>query len=164
MNQFDRLEELAQRLVEGTFNRIFQSGTPSSAPAEMSQQVETKEVLSIATHNQNAQRWSLRLKERRIQLGEPVLTIGRALNNDIILSDPTVSRYHAQLRWRNERYYLYPPQSQNGPFSEKSPRTKKLNAWPHTRVNRQSVPGHLRPLAAGDAIEFGKTHLTIEVV
>ncbi len=38
--------------------------------------------------------------ERHINLHQPIVSIGRALDNDIILEDPRVSRHHAQLRRR----------------------------------------------------------------
>jgi hypothetical protein len=52
--------------------------------------------------------------ERHVALGEPVITIGRALDNDIILEDPRVSRHHAQLRRRYGRYVLYDIGSSGG--------------------------------------------------
>lgn len=52
--------------------------------------------------------------ERHVALDEPVITIGRALDNDIILEDPRVSRHHAQLRRRYGRYVLYDVGSSGG--------------------------------------------------
>jgi hypothetical protein len=52
--------------------------------------------------------------ERHVALGGPVITIGRALDNDIILEDPRVSRHHAQLRRRYGRYVLYDIGSSGG--------------------------------------------------
>ena len=42
-----------------------------------------------------------------MSLIQPVVSIGRALDNDIIIEDPRVSRHHAQLRRRYGRYVLY---------------------------------------------------------
>jgi hypothetical protein len=44
--------------------------------------------------------------ERTFDLTEPAITIGRALDNDIILEDRHISRYHAQLRRRYGKYIL----------------------------------------------------------
>ncbi|MGD1994829.1 MAG: DUF3662 and FHA domain-containing protein [Anaerolineae bacterium] len=52
--------------------------------------------------------------ERHVALGGPVITIGRALDNDIILEDPRTSRHHAQLRRRYGRYVLYDIGSSGG--------------------------------------------------
>ena len=38
------------------------------------------------------------------QVAGPVVTLGRALENDIVLPDPRVSRYHAQIRNREGRH------------------------------------------------------------
>ncbi len=44
--------------------------------------------------------------ERTFDLNSEIVHIGRALDNDIILEDRQVSRYHAQLRRRYGRYIL----------------------------------------------------------
>lgn len=44
----------------------------------------------------------------------PTVRIGRALDNDLILEDPRVSRYHAQLRCRYRRYILQDMGSRGG--------------------------------------------------
>jgi len=52
--------------------------------------------------------------ERHVELTESVVGIGRALDNDIIIEDPRVSRHHAQLRRRYGRYILYDLGSSGG--------------------------------------------------
>ncbi len=47
-------------------------------------------------------------------LTQPTVRIGRALDNDLILEDPRVSRYHAQLRCRYRRYILQDMGSRGG--------------------------------------------------
>jgi len=47
-------------------------------------------------------------------LTQPAVRIGRALDNDLILEDPRVSRYHAQLRCRYRRYILQDMGSRGG--------------------------------------------------
>lgn len=44
--------------------------------------------------------------QRVFDLGMPTVRIGRAFDNDLILEDRRVSRYHAQLRLRYGRYML----------------------------------------------------------
>jgi len=44
---------------------------------------------------------------RHVNLLLPTISIGRAVDNDIIIEDPRVSRHHAQLRRRYGRYVLY---------------------------------------------------------
>jgi hypothetical protein len=52
--------------------------------------------------------------QRHVELTAPVINIGRALDNDIILEDSRVSRHHAQLRRRFGRYILYDIGSSGG--------------------------------------------------
>ncbi|HEY68247.1 MAG TPA: DUF3662 domain-containing protein [Thermoflexia bacterium] len=51
---------------------------------------------------------------RHVNLLQPVVSIGRALDNDVIIEDPRVSRHHAQLRRRYGRYVLYDLGSSGG--------------------------------------------------
>jgi pSer/pThr/pTyr-binding forkhead associated (FHA) protein len=44
---------------------------------------------------------------RHVDLFKATVSIGRALDNDVIIEDPRISRHHAQLRRRYGRYVLY---------------------------------------------------------
>jgi pSer/pThr/pTyr-binding forkhead associated (FHA) protein len=44
---------------------------------------------------------------RHVALTRPFLTIGRRTDNDLVLDAPTISRRHAQIRWRYGRFVLY---------------------------------------------------------
>jgi hypothetical protein len=158
MNQLDRLEALAQRLIEGTFSRFFQTKLPDK---EIERKIETREALTLGvTHL--ASQWLLQWDDQQMRLGEPVLTLGRALDNDIILNDPTVSRYHAQLRWREGCYHLYPPAvaSLAEVKSSASGWTKQTRlSTPRTTVNRRPVSQC--PLQSGDILTLGQTTITL---
>ncbi|MCS7177794.1 MAG: FHA domain-containing protein [Anaerolineae bacterium] len=52
--------------------------------------------------------------QRHISLTAPTVNIGRALDNDIIIEHPRVSRHHAQLRRRYGRYVIYDLGSSGG--------------------------------------------------
>lgn len=54
-----------------------------------------------------------------IPLQKPVLSIGRALNNDIVIPDTRVSRQHAQLRFRFGRWIIYDFDSTGGTWVNK---------------------------------------------
>ncbi|MGD2179111.1 MAG: DUF3662 domain-containing protein [Anaerolineae bacterium] len=45
--------------------------------------------------------------DRHINLTDSVVSIGRALDNDVIIEDPRISRHHAQIRQRYGHYVLY---------------------------------------------------------
>jgi hypothetical protein len=51
---------------------------------------------------------------RNVSLDKPVMTVGRSLNNDVIVNDTRVSRHHAQLRRRAGRYVIYDLGSSGG--------------------------------------------------
>jgi pSer/pThr/pTyr-binding forkhead associated (FHA) protein len=51
---------------------------------------------------------------RHVNLLRSVISVGRALDNDVILEDPRVSRHHAQFRRRYGRYVLYDLGSSGG--------------------------------------------------
>lgn len=44
---------------------------------------------------------------RHVPLNRPLITMGRRPSNDIVLDLPSVSRQHAQIRWRFGRFVLY---------------------------------------------------------
>jgi hypothetical protein len=83
---------------DGGHTQIFQ---PAPAPASQSR---TRLLLatSSGTHV--------------IPLESTQLTIGRGLNNDVILEDTRVSRHHAQLRYRARRFWLSDLGSTNGTY------------------------------------------------
>jgi hypothetical protein len=45
--------------------------------------------------------------QRHVPLTKPVTSLGRNIDNDVVLDAPTVSRQHAQIRWRYGRFILY---------------------------------------------------------
>lgn len=44
---------------------------------------------------------------RHLPLHQPVVSLGRRTDNDVVLDSPAVSRQHAQLRWRYGRFILH---------------------------------------------------------
>lgn len=44
---------------------------------------------------------------RHVALDRPLISLGRRMDNDVVLDAPTVSRRHAQIRWRYGRFVLY---------------------------------------------------------
>lgn len=56
-----------------------------------------------------------------IPLESTLLTVGRGLNNDIILEDTRVSRHHAQLRYRSRRFWITDLSSTNGTYVNGEP-------------------------------------------
>ena len=77
---------------------------------------------------------------RHIKLRQPIITIGRHLENDIVLDDSSISRQHVQLRWQYDRFILLDLGSKAG-----------------TLVNNRLVNQHL--LKNGDVIRLGHSAL-----
>ena len=71
-----------------------------------------------------------------VDLAVPLLRIGRASDNDLVLDHESVSRYHAQIRREDDAFLLADLGSTNG-----------------TRVNGQPVGE--RRLSPGDRIHVG---------
>jgi len=108
---------------------------------------DTQEVKVTVHPASEAGRWSLHLAGHVFPLGEPVVRLGRALSNDIILDDRRVSRRHAQLRWRAETYHLSDLGSRGGT----------------THNGRPLRPGEEVPLAPGDVIGLAGLTLTVHL-
>jgi hypothetical protein len=87
----------------------------------------------------------LLLDGRRLVVGPGGATLGRSRQCDIVLSDPNVSRQHAEIRPRGGSWVLSDLGSTNG-----------------SRINGRQVEGPevVRP---GDEIELGSTALTFEL-
>jgi hypothetical protein len=71
--------------------------------------------------------------KRHVALDKPLITIGRRPDNDIVLDSKSVSRQHAQIRWRFDRFILYDVSSRQ-----------------RTKVNGELVSQHV--LQQGDVI------------
>jgi pSer/pThr/pTyr-binding forkhead associated (FHA) protein len=84
-----------------------------SDPGEVKDQDATQEMVlparrSTREHQVPPSRPFLILEGRRhIPLLEATVSLGRSLDNDIIVDDARVSRHHAQLRQRYDRYVVY---------------------------------------------------------
>lgn len=76
-----------------------------------------------------------------IPLESTQITIGRGLNNDVILEDTRVSRHHAQLRYRAKRFWVTDLGSTNG-----------------TYINGQQIEE--QALRDGDVLSLGGLELT----
>jgi hypothetical protein len=91
------------------------------------------------------QRALLVLDGRRLVVGSEGVTVGRSRNCDIVLSDPNVSRRHAEIRPRGGSWVLVDLGSTNG-----------------SRINGRSLEGS-EVIKPGDQIELGSTQLTFEL-
>lgn len=79
-------------------------------------------------------------KGEQCELSPPGISIGRELDNDVILEQEGASRYHAKLEWKNSEWYLKDLGSTNG-----------------TKLNGKKVtPNESVKLKEGDNLKVGK--------
>jgi hypothetical protein len=78
--------------------------------------------------------------QRHLPLSKPLMSLGRSINNDVVLDAPTVSRQHAQIRWRYGRFVIY-----------------DLSSRGRTQVNNQPVSE--MALQSGDVISLSGVKL-----
>jgi hypothetical protein len=89
--------------------------TPPPATETQDLDVERITFTSLQQQEEEEARAYLIIQGKRtFDLTEPVITIGRALDNDIILEERHISRYHAQLRRRYGKYILQNLSSSSG--------------------------------------------------
>ena len=80
----------------------------------------------------------------QFDLGGPLIGIGRASDNDVIVDDPMVSRHHCQLKLQHGAYGFTDLGSRNGSL---------VNGQPVTEI----------ALGPGDIIRIGDTEVEFQV-
>jgi len=98
--------------------------------------------------------------ERTISLREPVLNMGRRLDNQIIVDDPRVSRNHAQLRLRFGHYVVYDLGSTGGTFVN-GKRIEECVLRPGDVISLGGVPVIYGEDGDRPAVEAGAAHSTM---
>jgi hypothetical protein len=126
----DRIPRRGMRITAAMIED--QSGHQPISPGD---ELEVGYVLSLSAG---------RLRSRRIHLREGYTIIGRAPTSDLVLDDPSVSRFHARLEVRGRRIDVRDLDSTNG-----------------TRLN--GYPVKYAPVEAGDTITFGGIEAAVEL-
>lgn len=116
---------------------------PHRSPANAANLPHQTKPITTPPHSK-AQQWQLIMEDRTIQLGMPVVRLGRAADNDVVLPDQSIAKYQAQLRWRHQQYHL-----------QNLSRTHPI--W----LNNQPVKAP-SPLHQGDQLKLG--NFTVDVV
>ncbi len=120
------------------------AAAPLPSPAEQDE-IQKTEVYQVIRNATGVPPHVLRLlngpgKDRTFTVRAPVTTIGRGLDNDLVLESTDVSRHHARLEYSDGAFHLLDLGSTNG-----------------TRVSGRPVQHAV--LRDGDQIEFGSLHL-----
>lgn len=117
-----------------------------SQPAQHTQKLDPREVARTARERGPRGTFvvlSGAMAGARISLDKSTLTVGRALDNDIVVEDPRVSRYHAELKLKAGHFCIRDLRSSNG-----------------TIVNGQYVEESV--LHDGDSLTLGDTTLVFQ--
>lgn len=109
------------------------------------EQIQKTEVYRVIRENSGVPPRVLRImngpgKDRTFTIRAVTTTIGRGLDNDLVLESTDVSRHHARIDYQEGIYYLTDLGSTNG-----------------SRINGQQAQRAM--LRDGDQIEFGSLHL-----
>ena len=75
-----------------------------------------------------------------------VVRIGRAVDNDVSITNQRVSRYHAQLRWTHGRWLVYDLDSTNGTYID----------------GERVLPAQPRPVGPGSTLRLGDHDLNVQ--
>lgn len=124
-------DEIPRGRVSATAQYVPQKTTPIGATEE----IAAEELQRAPFNPDRIQSFLILDGKRHIPLLRSVITIGRALDNDLVIDDMRVSRRHAQLRLRGGHYVLYDTGSSGG-----------------TSVNGERITE--RQLQAGDVISL----------
>ncbi|MCK5554072.1 MAG: FHA domain-containing protein [Deltaproteobacteria bacterium] len=84
------------------------------------------------------------MPEKKYEINGIAISIGRSDDNDVVLSDSTVSLRHAKIRFEGEKYFIYDLASTNG-----------------TRVNGRKIIK--KSFKEGDIIEMGHTRMAFKM-
>ena len=78
---------------------------PTDAPTQVHQQRKVVDEVLLEITKMDA--FLIVEGQRHVLLQRPITTLGRRTDNDVVLDSASVSRYHAQIGWRNGRFVVY---------------------------------------------------------
>lgn len=122
-------------IPRGRVSATAQYFSQETAPIGPTQEIPQEEIRQAIAPPEPINAFLILDGQRHVPLTQPVITIGRALGNDLVINDTRVSRYHAQMRMRNGSFTLYDTGSSGG-----------------TTVNGNPIDEH--ELHAGDVISL----------
>lgn len=123
---------------------------------DSSTQVQPRPSLSQLTEIeaiQNLDAYLIVAGERHVPLEKPLITLGRQLDNDIVLDSTSISRKHAQIRWKYGRFVLHNLSKRGKTIVNGSPISEyALNPGDVITLSRTMLiygEGHTRPGSVG---------------
>ncbi len=112
-------ERIPRKRISVAAQYVAQATAPIGQTAEIA--IDQLHAIRQALDASSVQSFLILEGRRHISISKPVVTIGRALDNDVVIDDPRVSRHHAQLRLRQGRYVLYDTGSSGGTLVNNQP-------------------------------------------
>lgn len=112
-------ERIPRKQVSVAAQYVAQTTAPIGQTAEIA--IDQINTIRQALDASGVQSFLILEGRRHVPLARPVVTIGRALDNDVVIDDPRASRHHAQLRLRQGRYVLYDTGSSGGTLVNNQP-------------------------------------------
>jgi hypothetical protein len=106
-------ESIPRRQVSVTARYIPPESVQVGATSEMSAQ-DSAAMRAELARTPDASPFLILDGRQTVPLARPIVTLGRSLDNDVIVHDVRVSRHHAQLRRRAGRYVIYDLGSSGG--------------------------------------------------
>ncbi|HLF26960.1 MAG TPA: DUF3662 and FHA domain-containing protein [Anaerolineae bacterium] len=125
----------SEQIPRGRVSVAAQYLPQATTPIGPTQEIDAEDIRRTILDAGRVQSFLILDGKRHVPLHRPVIALGRALDNDLVIDDARVSRHHAQLRLRGGRYVIYDTGSSGG-----------------TLINGESVNEHI--LAAGDVISL----------
>src|SRR5438309_736059 len=135
-----RFERLVEQAVEGSLRRVLPTHLqPVQLAKAAARAMEEAQIIGVrGAEVPNS--YELRVA---LEPSAGIVRLGRAADNDAIIANQRVSRYHAQLRWVESTWLVYDLDSTNG-----------------TWVDEQRVfPSQPRALALGGVLRLGDHEL-----
>ncbi len=117
-------------------NEFSIEATHSDGKNELTRRYRRTNVASMKDVLYDQQAYLIIGGKRHVPINKAVVTIGRHLDNDIVIESSSVSRHHAQIKWRYGQFILYDLSSRTG-----------------TLVNSHQVSDSV--LIPGDVIDVG---------
>jgi pSer/pThr/pTyr-binding forkhead associated (FHA) protein len=112
-------DRIPRKKVSVAAQYVAQTTAPLGQTAEIA--IDQLNTLRQTLDASNMQSFLILEGRRHVTLTSSVVTVGRALDNDVVIDDPRVSRHHAQLRLRQGRYVLYDTGSSGGTLVNNQP-------------------------------------------
>ncbi|MFQ5596110.1 MAG: FhaA domain-containing protein, partial [Anaerolineae bacterium] len=122
-------------------------GTGPTGSIDATQAIRTDDIRSAATAEDHPHGEPLQLVigQRILPLSQPPISIGRSLDNDVIIQSASVSRRHAQILFRHSRWLL-----------------RDLHSTHGTQVNGRAIEECV--LRAGDTITVGDVTAHVQAI